>query len=84
MTLEDCSSYASRLAKASLAAFEGGGESMEVNISSGIACYPEDGRNAGELIAKAEEAMNAVYGESGVIGNVSMTSFAWQTEAQDL
>ena len=81
MTLEDCSSYASRLAKASLAAFEGGGESMEVNISSGIACYPEDGRNAGELIAKAEEAMNAVYGESGVIGNVSMTPFAWQTEA---
>lgn len=82
MSLADCEGYAKRLSAACTTAFEGGGESMEVNISSGIACYPEDARNAGELIAKAEDAMNAVYGEgTGVVGNVSMTSLAWQSEA---
>ncbi|MCR4688890.1 MAG: EAL domain-containing protein [Saccharofermentans sp.] len=82
MELADCEAYAKRLAQACLGAFEGGGESMEVHISCGIACYPEDGRNAGELIAKAEDAMNAVYGDdSGIVGNVSMTSSASQSRA---
>jgi len=49
--------YADRLMREASRAFEAGSDSMNVHISYGFAMYPQDSRNASELISKAEEAM---------------------------
>ena len=77
LPVSEIDAYAGRLARAGKKAFDTGRDSIVINISCGVSSYPSDGRIAGELIAKAEEAMTAVYGDaSGVIGKVSMTPYA--------
>ena len=54
---KDLTIYADKLMREASRAFEAGSDSMNVHISYGFAMYPEDSRNASELISKAEEAM---------------------------
>ena len=54
---KDLTVYADKLMREASRAFEAGSDSMNVHISYGFAMYPEDSRNASELISKAEEAM---------------------------
>ena len=57
LPLKDLNKYADKLTREASRAFEAGSDSMDVNISYGFAMYPQDSRNASELITKAEEAM---------------------------
>ena len=57
LPLKDLNKYADKLTREASRAFEAGSDSMNVNISYGFAMYPQDSRNASELITKAEEAM---------------------------
>lgn len=57
LPLKDLNKYADMLTREASRAFEAGSDSMNVNISYGFAMYPQDSRNASELITKAEEAM---------------------------
>ena len=54
---KDLTAYADKLMREASRAFEAGSDSMNVHISYGFAMYPQDSRNASELIIKAEEAM---------------------------
>lgn len=54
---DELSSYIQKLKTAASKAFVAGDEHMAVGFSTGISRYPDDGRFAGELITKAEEAM---------------------------
>ena len=69
--------YARKLATSCMKAFESGSDKLSVSVSCGVANYPRDGRIAGELIAKAEEARLAVRDtEHGKVGKISMTKYA--------
>lgn len=57
LTQKDLTAYADKLMREASRAFEAGSDSMNVHISYGFAMYPQDSRNASELIIKAEEAM---------------------------
>ena len=54
---KELNEYADKLMREASRAFEAGSDSMNVHISYGFAMYPQDSRNASELIIKAEEAM---------------------------
>ena len=54
---KDLTAYADKLMREASRAFEAGSDSMNVHISYGFAMYPQDSRNASELIIKAEESM---------------------------
>ena len=76
--------YARKLATSCMKAFESGKDKLSVSISCGVANYPRDGRIAGELIARAEEARLAVRDtEHGKVGHISMTSYAETAKAMD-
>ena len=57
LSQKELTAYADKLMREASRAFEAGSDSMNVHISYGFAMYPQDSRNASELIIKAEEAM---------------------------
>ena len=84
MTAEETDSYAKRLASSSMKAFESGSDTLNVSISCGVSGYPHDGRIAGELIARAEEARSAVSETGGEkIGRISMTQYSGIADAME-
>ena len=58
---KELNEYADKLMREASRAFEAGSDSMNVHISYGFAMYPQDSRNASELIIKAEEAMLGTF-----------------------
>ena len=84
MTEEETDAYARKLASSCMKAFESGNDKLCVGISCGVSNYPHDGRIAGELIARAEEARIAVsHSEDGKIGRISMTKYSELAETMD-
>lgn len=62
---KDLANYADKLMREAARAFEAGTDSMDVHISYGFATYPQDSRNASELITKAEESMRGTVSKHG-------------------
>lgn len=62
---KDLAKYAEKLISEASRAFEAGTDSMNVHISYGFATYPQDSRNASELITKAEESMLGTSSKHG-------------------
>ena len=58
---KELNEYADKLMREASRAFEAGSDSMNVHISYGFAMYPQDSRNASELLIKAEEAMLGTF-----------------------
>lgn len=84
MTEEETDAYARKLASSCMKAFESGGDKLCVSISCGISNYPHDGRIAGDLIARAEEARIAVSNsDAGKIGRISMTKYSELADKMD-